>query len=148
MVSKKYPLPAFLEGRVTIETYEKWLEKRGNQVYIRDLKRKKPYALNSSVSFYKGKIHKAVTERGSVDPYTGEPLKWELIGIGYNLKPEKMLGAFNKEFYLLPTVDHIDPEAKELELEICSWLVNTCKNLLNPSDFLDLCKKIVAYRGG
>jgi hypothetical protein len=31
MVSKKYPLPAFLKERVTIETYEKWLDKRGKR---------------------------------------------------------------------------------------------------------------------
>lgn len=148
MNSKKYPLPSFLQGTCTIETYEKWLDKRANEVYKRDLNRRKPFALTGSVSFYKESIHAAVVKGGVIDPYTGETLRWDLIGTWYTLTDNDPATAFNKDFFLLPTVDHKDADAETLDLEICSWLVNTCKNLLNPADFVAFCKKVAAYRNG
>ena len=48
-------------------------------LFTRDLKRCKPYTKESTVAIYKEKIHNAVTSGGQYDPYTGEPLAWELI---------------------------------------------------------------------
>jgi hypothetical protein len=126
----------------TIETYEKWLEKRGNEIYKRDLARSRPFALSGSVSLYKQNIHEAVVNSGGIDPYTGELLRWDLIGTWYE-EPAK---TFDRAFFLLPTVDHTDPASDVLDFEICSWLVNTCKNLLNPADFVAFCGKVVGYR--
>jgi hypothetical protein len=41
----------------------------------------------------------------------------------------------------MPTVDHIDPFADTLELEICSWRINECKSGLTPQEFIDVCGK-------
>jgi hypothetical protein len=142
MNSKKYPLPSFLSGTCTVETYEKWLEKRGDEIRKRDLARGKPFALTCQVAFYKQKIHEAVANSGGIDPYTGETLRWDLIGTWY----EERAKTFDRAFFLLPTVDHTDPEAAVLDFEICSWLVNTCKNLLNPNEFVAFCGKVVEYR--
>jgi hypothetical protein len=142
MQSKKYPPPDFVLVLTDIATYEKWLEKRANEVRQRDVKRGKPFALNGSVEMYKECIHAAVCACGGCDPYTGERLRWDLIGTWYSGK-EKIL--FAKKYYLLPTVDHIDPDAGELRLEICSWLINTSKNLLAPADFVEMCRNVSAH---
>jgi len=47
----------------------------------------------------------------------------------------------------MPTVDHEDPNADTLEFEIVSWLVNDGKSGLDPEQFVDLCRRIVAHRG-
>jgi hypothetical protein len=51
-------------------------------------------------------------------------------------------------YALMPTVDHIDPEATTLELEICSWQVNECKSDFGPSDFVAFCSKVVEHCKG
>jgi hypothetical protein len=67
--ANRYPLPAFLEGRLTPEEYSKWLSGKSNDLVKRDKKRGKPYAANATDSLYKEQIHKAVIENGERDPY-------------------------------------------------------------------------------
>jgi hypothetical protein len=38
-----------------------------------------------------------------------------------------------------------DPDAKELDFEICSWLINGCKNNFTPDKFIGICRKVVEY---
>ena len=91
------------------------------------------------------KLDEAVIKTGLYDPYTGNALRWDRIG---KWDPGKAKGnpAYKRQFDLLPTADHIDPDARELEFEICSWLSNTAKSFLSPPEFLALCKRIAAYR--
>jgi hypothetical protein len=138
----KYPLPGFLEGRITPAVYYRWLHIKAATLLERDKKRKKPYALTATKAVYKGKIHAAVTGGGQYDPYTGEPLAWELISTWDSRRdhPE----GYKKKFALLPTVDHITPDV--LEFEICSWVINDAKNDLDPAEFVELCRKVVGFR--
>jgi hypothetical protein len=108
----------------------------------RDKKRKKPYALNTTPSVYKAKIPEAVLNNGQIDPYTGETLTWELIGV-WDTSHDQPDG-YKRKFALLPTVDHITPD--ELEFEICSWEINDSKADLLPEEFINQCGKVVAYR--
>jgi len=138
----KYPLPAFLEGRCTHAEYFKWLRGKGNNLLRRDKKRGKPYAANATQGVYKEKIHKAVIAGNGRDPYTGDMLAWELIGTwdtSHN-QPD----GYKKQFALMPTVDHIDPDV--LEFEICSWQSNGCKSDFKPDEFVEFCKRVVEYR--
>jgi hypothetical protein len=57
-----------------------------------------------------------------------------------NIKAEE----YKKQFALMPTADHINPD--KLEFEMCSWLVNECKSYLSPDEFVALCQKIVNHR--
>lgn len=137
----KYPLPSYLEGRCTPAVYCKWLNKRAWDVLVRDKRRHKPYALTATVSVYKGKIHAAVTASDGLDPYTGEPLAWELVGTWDTThdQPE----GYERKFTLLPTVDHITQDV--FEFEICSWQINKAKSDLKPAEFVELCKKVVQF---
>jgi len=138
----KYPLPSFLEGRCTPSAYYKWLHGKARTILRRDKKRKKPYALVATRAVYKEKIHKAVTDGGQYDPYTGEPLAWKLIS-KWDSRSDHPDG-YKKKFALLPTVDHITPDV--LEFEICSWKINDAKCDLTPTEFMELCKKVVKFK--
>ena len=138
----KYPFPSFLEGRCTSTVYLKWLNLKASTILRRDKKRRKPYTLTATVANYKEKIHNAVTAGGGCDPYTGEPLKWELISTWdtSQVHPD----GYERKFALLPTVDHIHQDV--LEFEICSWQINKAKSDLNPAEFVELCKNVAEFR--
>jgi len=104
--------------------------------------RKRPYAAAATKPVYKGKIHAAITAAGERDPYTGEPLAWELIS-KWDSSHEQPDG-YKRKFALLPTVDHITPDV--LEFGICSWEINDAKCDLAPAEFVELCKKVVQFR--
>lgn len=137
----KYPLPVFLEGRITPAVYLKWLDNRAGSLFKRDKKRQKPYISAGSKVVYKEKIHKAIMDSGEFDPYTGEPLAWELIGT-WDTSHDQPEG-YERKFALLPTIDHITPAA--LEFEICSWQINKAKSDLDPAEFVALCKSVVNH---
>lgn len=137
-----YTLPSFLKGRCTPVLYCKWLNQKANTLLKRDKKRKKPYALNATPCAYKALIHEAVMNNGQVDPYTGDRLAWELIGI-WDTSHDQPDG-YKRKFALLPTVDHITPD--ELAFEICSWQINDGKADLLPEEFIRQCEKVVEYR--
>jgi hypothetical protein len=141
----KYPLPAFLIGIMTLLQYDKWLQVRAESLFKLDKARKRPYAIAGSIPMYKEKIHEAVLKNGTIDPFMGDPLNWELVQKWDSTK-DKGHGNFLKEFYFMPTVDHIDPYGDTLEFEICSWLSNDCKNDQTPEEFIKMCRDVAAYR--
>jgi hypothetical protein len=140
----KYHLPDFLVGRITEAAYDKWLNAKANTLRQRDLKNKRPFATANSKAMYKEKIHAAVKENGQYDKYTKDALQWELVSTWDANRAKNGQDSYRDKFLLMPTVDHIDPEGQLLEFEIVSWLVNDCKSGLNPAQFIDLCKKIIA----
>jgi hypothetical protein len=137
----KYPLPPFLEGRCVPADFCKWLQVKSQTLLRRDRKRKKPYAFTVNQTAYKQKIYSAVLQSGECDPYTGDLLAWELIGTWDTSKhhPED----YKKQFRLMPTVDHTNPDV--LEFEICSWMTNECKSYLTPDEFFAFCQKVITH---
>jgi hypothetical protein len=141
-----YILPPFLDGVCTQKTYSKWLLCRAKELYIRDKKQKRPCAANASRSLYRKAIHRAVGESGALDPYTGDAMAWDRIGTWDTTKGKDNHDIFKTGFALLPTVDHLGPDAQELDFEICSWLVNCCKSSFTRDEFIGICKKVAAHR--
>ena len=144
MIYIKYHLPAFLQGRISEPAYDKWLNAKANTLRQRDLKTKRVFAEANSKAMYKEKIHAAVLANGQYDRYTGDKLQWELISTWDPKKTKALQASYRDKFLLMPPVDHVDPEGETLEFEIVSWLINDCKSGLNPTQFVDLCKKIAA----
>ncbi len=134
----KYFPPDFLEGIITPAFYRKWLHHKAHVIYHQDKHLNKQWALRGSEAFYEQRIHEAVLH-GKTDPFTGDTLQWELIGLWTDKKDPI---AVEKKFRLMPTVDHIDPNACELAFEICSWLINTCKWNMNRQEFIAVCGKV------
>jgi hypothetical protein len=112
----RYPLPEFLEGIITQVKYNGWLRTKAWGLLRRDRRRKLPFALNADITLYKDMVHKAICAAGTQDPYTGETLQWELID-KWDPAAAKGNSDYIKQFYLLPTVDHVDPCAVTLEFE-------------------------------
>ncbi len=138
-------LPEFLDGVVSQEAYAAWIKGRARQLFQRDKQRKQPYVKTANWYLYREKIHEAVVICGTFDRYSGDTLRWELINT-WSINKSKTDPDIFRNYALMPTVDHVDPQSQTLELEICSWVVNLVKGYLAPEQFVALCRKIVAYR--
>jgi hypothetical protein len=132
----KYPVPSFLNGICTESTYSRWLDVKSNSLFQRDEERNKPYVHGISPVQYRQLIHQAVIATGLYDPYTGEAMRWDLIGTWDSASAHAGHGTYKRQFALMPTVDHTDPESDTLSFEICSWQVNDCKGDFAPDDFI------------
>jgi hypothetical protein len=152
----KYPLPPVLTGVCNAPKYRKWLRCKADQLQKRDKKLNRPHAKNHSQADYKMKIHEAVMRNDGLDPYTGAPLRWDLIGRWDENKEASFKERRNfpgaaryrtikKEFYLLPVIDHVDPGARDLDFEIVSWIVNEGKSQMTPREYIDLCAKVAEH---
>jgi hypothetical protein len=143
---KVFYLPDFLNNICTEDLYEAWLDKRAEELYVRDRDQKRPYGLAGSKAMYKRAIHAAVILAGLYDPFTGQRMGWELIKTWDTAKKAGDPFAEYEKYFLLPTVDHCDPYGQKLDLEICSWRINACKGDLTPEEFIGLCRKISQRR--
>jgi hypothetical protein len=140
-----YPLPPFLEGIVTPEQFRIWLFHKAKTLLDRDRKAKRLCAKGANRKMYRDAIYDAVIRGALCDPYTGETLAWDKLGMWNPEKDKDLNDNFEKEFSLLPSVDHIDPNAGGLKFEICGWLVNTCKSNFTPDEFVAICKDVVTH---
>ena len=66
-MSKKYPLPAFLAGKLDQKAYSRWLSRKSIAHVKRDKKRGNATAINE---VYKKAIHLAVFDSGGLDECT------------------------------------------------------------------------------
>jgi len=140
---EKYSLPDFLQGtEITKEKYKDWLRKKAQAHVRRDRKRGNKSA---KISEYKEAMHEAVTESEGKDFYTGELLKWNLIGEYDNECSKEGKSEYKKKFAMLPTIDHASGITKWKDFKICSWRTNDAKNDLSYKDFLKLCRKVIEY---
>lgn len=176
----KYELPPCLEGIMSVSKYDKLLNGKADTLRERDMRLNRPYAMKNSKADYKAKIHAAFLAAGPKDPYTGDTLRYDLLGTPNSAKDDggimkdeiiraleacarlardgksnrrrgraqesnRVVGVFDKGYFLKPVVDHSDPRGGELEFEICSWIVNSSKTLLTPEEYVELCRKIAAH---
>jgi hypothetical protein len=141
---KKYPLPAFLSGVLSQETYERWLRRKAQAHVKRD--RRKGNESASGLT-YRDAIHGAIVESGGRDAYTGETLQWELISQYDNDESKENGRHYKKGFALLPTVDHVGDGMGPANFKICGWRTNDAKNDLELSEFISVCQAVLSYHG-
>lgn len=139
----KYLLPSFLESRLTPQAYSKWLARIAQAHARRDRKR---WNREVTIADYKQAIHDAVVRSKGFDAYTGESLHWELIGAYDNSQSKAGGSSYKRKFDLLPTVDHVDPEGRSRDFEICGWRTNDCKHDLTIRELREFCRLIVAAK--
>lgn len=142
-MSRKYPLPPFLEGREISETkYNDWLARKSLAHWRRDKNRGNVDAVNEQ---YKRAIHAAIVESAGFDQYTGEALNWNLIGT-YDNELAKLGGRKYKALHdLLPTVDHVDDGLGEANFKICGYRTNDAKGAMSHEEFIAFCRLVVAH---
>ena len=141
----KYKLPDFFSDIPNLkqDIYEKWLHGRAVAHVKRDKKRGNTTA---TIATYKNAIH-LCSDFHSVgcDYYTGESLKWSLLG-RYSNEESKANGRHYKaKFALLPSVDHVGDGLREADFKICAWRTNAAKNDLTHQEFVDLCRRVVKH---
>src|SRR5262245_26915547 len=111
-------MPAFLNGLVSQEAYERWLGRKAMAHCKRDRKRGSKTATRA---LYKEAIHAAVLLSEGRDAYTGEQLNWKLISTYNNDESKLGKSSYKAGFALLPTVDHVTAGATEASFRICGW---------------------------
>ena len=141
-MSKKYPVPRFLDNRVSQEKYLSWLRSQARRHLARDRKRGNATATNEE---YLLAIHQAVRQSEGRDAYTGDDLHWELICQYNNKESKDRKRAYKREFAMLPTVDHVGDGTGRADFRICAWKTNDAKNDLSLDEFLDLCQAVVQH---
>lgn len=141
----KYPLPKFLVGRVSAEQYRRWLHRKAAAHCKRDRKRHPDRAI--ALSGYKLLIHDAVIASNGADWYTGEALSWEQISTYCNEDSRAGRSKYKAGYALLPTVDHIADSGNAYQFVICGWRTNDAKNDLTLTEFLSVCRLVIAKHG-
>jgi hypothetical protein len=141
-MTKKYALPAFLQGVVSEENYEIWLSRKTNTHIKRDRERGNEVATRES---YRIAIHDAVTNSLGLDAYTGEQLDWSLLSQYDNKESQAQGRAYKHRFGLLPTLDHVGDGTGNADFLICGWRTNDAKNDLSLDDFHELCRKVLVH---
>jgi hypothetical protein len=139
-----YPLPEFLQGVWTRLYYGAWLTRKANEARRHDHERKSPFAVNHSQKEYRHLVHEAMLAGNGMDPFIGDPLRFDLDP-AYDSQKARGNIAYEKQFDLLPTADHVDPASDVLDIEICSWFMNGCKGNLGPQEFVAICRKVADY---
>jgi len=137
---RKYELPGFLVGVVTQAKYDRWLERKSATHVKRDRHRGNRGA---KIAEYKVAIHSAVIRSEGLDSYTKEKLHWDLLSKWSNEEAKNRRRRHKREFYLLPTVDHVDDGSGEPEFNICAMLTNDVKSDLSHEELLDFCEKLL-----
>ena len=123
-MSQKYPLSAFLTGKIDQKAHSRWLSRRSIAHVKRDKKRGNTTALNEA---YKKAIHLAAVDSAGLDEHTEETLDWHLVSTYDNDKSKTHRRKYKSLFALLPTVDHIDDGLGEPSFKICGWRTNDAK---------------------
>jgi len=137
---RKYQLPGFLVGVVTQAKYDRWLQRKAVGHVRRDRQRGNRGA---KIAGYKVAIHKAVTGSEGLDAYTKGKLHWNLLSKWSNEEAINRGRLHKREFYLLPTVDHVGDGSGEPEFKICAMLTNDVKSDLSYEELLDFCEKLL-----
>ncbi|MGB7569428.1 MAG: hypothetical protein WBM07_16315 [Chitinivibrionales bacterium] len=137
-------LPPFLVGILSLKDYHYWLRQEAHHLRNSDLKLKRSYALENSLTAYKQKIHQGVLDGGEFDPYTGDKINWNLISKEKPHKKNDFIANYLNDHALQPAVDHINPE--EFGFEICSWISNQSKSCMTSDQFVDFCRRVISFR--
>jgi hypothetical protein len=141
-LQKLYLLPAFLNGIVSQDVYERWLRRRAAACVNRDRKRLS-YPITGLA--YRTLIHAAVCRSGGADHYTGEALDWGLLSKYDNEESRIGRATYKAKFALLPSVDHVLVEDGRFDFVVCGWRTNNAKADLSHKEFVALCCMVVGH---
>lgn len=144
-MSNLFPLPPFLEGRLTQAAYVRWLHRKAAAHVKRDRKRADHPITGSH---YRNRIHAAVVNSKGLDFYTGEPLAWEMVSTYSNEESKAQRSIYKAGFALLPTADHVLLDDGSYDFVICGWRTNDAKNDLCHAEFIELCRRVISHHDG
>ena len=141
-MARLYGLPAFLNGTIDHDVYVRWLERKAKTHVRRDRNRGSSVATGAA---YRLAIHDAVVCSQGLDEYTDHQLRWDLISQYDNDKSAANGRKYKREFYDLPTVDHVGDGLSAPEFMICSWQVNDAKHDQSYDEFISMCRAVLGH---
>lgn len=141
-MARLYELPPFLNGTIDRDVYVRWLGRKANSHVRRDRNRGNSMATGAA---YRLAIHAAVVRSQGLDEYTGRELRWNLISRYDNDRSATNRREYRREFYDLPTVDHVGDGMGEPEFKICSWQVNDAKHDQSYDEFVAMCRAVLDH---
>ena len=144
MKTRKYQLPPQLSPQLGQQLYERWLSRKAAAHKKRDRARGNATATREG---YMLAIHDAVIRDGGRDAYTGEELRWDLISTYDNERSKSERRLYKAVFARMPTVDHAGNGLGPADFRICAWQTNSAKSDILVSEFVDLCRRVVAHFG-
>jgi hypothetical protein len=141
-MTRIYDLPPFLHEIIDRATYVRWLPRKSAAHLKRDRSRGNTIADGAA---YRVAIHEAVLRSNGRDEYTGHKLRWDLISQYDNDKAAASRRVYKREFYKLPTIDHVGDGLGAPDFMICSWQVNDAKHDQSFHEFVAMCRAVVQH---
>ena len=89
-------------------------------------------------------IHEAMHQSDGIDPYDGQAMDSQLLGVYDNTLSKERGASYRREFYRLPTVDHRNAEPV-CDFQIVSWQTNDAKGDMSPEEYLAHCIAVVNH---
>jgi len=138
----KYERPSFLIGKISQATYNHWVRSKSKTHFGRDKKRGNTAISNEK---YKMAIHLAVSQssatintrvKHSIGLWSGNTTTKKLKREAENIKLPLLF---------LPTIDHCDDGLGSANFKLCSYRTNDAKHDSSYSDFVDLCRRVIAH---
>ena len=122
------------------DAYKRWLNRKANSLMKRDRQRGGTYRVKEAMDA----IHEAMYRSDGIDPYDGQAMDSQLLGLYDNAQSQERGAAYRRKFYRLPTVDHRNAEPV-CDFQIISWQTNDAKSDMSPEEYLAHCTAVVVY---
>ncbi|MCP9832844.1 hypothetical protein KBY95_00685 [Cyanobium sp. Aljojuca 7A6] len=136
----KYQPPPWVAEHLTPTAYNNWLRGKAQGLARRDEQRGGHY----SVSEAKAAVHAAIADCGGRDYWTGEQLRWDLLG-NYDSDESGLQGAtYKRARALQPTIDHRDSRPI-CDFVICAWRTNDAKHDMSSEELKEFCRLVLEH---
>ncbi|MDB5679131.1 hypothetical protein [Sphingomonas bacterium] len=141
-----YPCPEWLKRRrITDEEYGRWLDHQTSKVWMREKKHCKTAC--TTPGELKQVLHVAAHASNGRDPYSGARFFVKHLRAGWSDAQAHLNG--NRHYLTLrrcmPSFDHVKGLGHKA-YELCTRETNAAKSYMSPTQFVDLCRRVVHHR--
>lgn len=136
----KYQPPPWMAEHLSPTAYNNWLLGKAQSLCRRDYERGGNYTASEA----KADVHTAIAACGGRDYWTGEQLRWDLLG-NYDSDESGWQGAsYKRARAMQPTIDHRNSEPI-CDFVICSWRTNDAKHDMSIEELKEFCRLVLEH---
>jgi hypothetical protein len=139
-VSHKYQPPPWVAEHMDAATYTRYVKRMARGAFLRDVKGGGTYSIEEAADA----IHGAVLANEGRDHWTGEPMRWDLLGRYDSSESALRGGAYKKELAMKPTIDHRNSEPV-CDFVICAWRTNDAKHDMSIDELKECCRLVLEH---
>lgn len=136
----KHQPPAWVTEHLDATRYNAWLRRKAEGMCRRDYERGGSY----TVSEAKTAIHDAIVASEGHDHWTGEPLRWDLLGNYDSDESSRQGAAYKRARSMQPSIDHRN-SLPVCDFVICAWRTNDAKSDMSIEEFKALCNLVLIH---